>query len=815
MALGTPLPLLLSTVGDYEIDRSLRFNKDDSAYFNRTPSSDGSLTTWTWSGWLKKGQLRNTYDSHQTIFRACPDNGTLTSLYWRQGGSATASDADCLTFAYYGGSGSTDFHVTTNAKYRDVAGWYHVVAIWNTTTATANDRMQLWVNGSRITVAELQWNVQPTQNLASHVNDASYVHTIGRSTHGTAQYLDGYLTEVHFVDGTALDASSFGETHEDTGQWVPKKFAGSYGTNGFYLSFADNSAATATTLGKDSSGNGHNWTPNNFSVTAGTGNDSLEDTPNNNFPTLSPIDHSTNNTFGEGNLLAKGGDNYAAATFLLPSSGKWYAEFSKFGDGATQAVAITRAHQNTAYNGHLGLADMVQYVSNGELGNRTRGDSSDATAWTNDADALIGVAVDMDNGAVYFAHDNTWQNSGNPTSGASKTGAVATDLLTDNHGEHLFSVQGYNGNTSYGMYANFGQRDFTYTPPTGYQALCSENLPEPTIKKPSDHFDVVTYTGNGSTQSITGLSFQPELVWTKERNGSDDHALWDTMRGVQKKYVTHSTADQATVSDGLTAFDSNGFSVGANGVINQSGQNYVAFCWNGGSSAVAETAGSINSSVRANPTAGFSNLSYTGNATAGATVEHGLNAVPQWMIFKRTSDNWILYHNRTSSSPEDDYYEWQSASNLATSGAFMLNNTLPTSSLFTLYSDGAVNASGDTVYWWGWSGVEGFSKFGSYVGNGSADGTMVHTGFKPAFVLTKYSSGHWVLWHNKVEGYNPTKTALLTNANNPEEALDSWAVDFLSNGFKLRGTSVHVNGNGSNFIYMAFAEQPFKYSRAS
>ena len=794
--------------GSYEIGKSLRFNSGDSTLLSQdlgTSATNRKKTTISF--WYKPSAL---------------GGGIIHGGVSGTGGSATGSriyhQSTGKLYIQTAVNNSSVWAIETTRALRDFSAWYHIVLQVDTTQGTDTNRVKLYINGEQETAFDSA--SYPTQDYDDYWVYGKFRIGDYGGDYGYYYGMYGYLAEVHVIDGTAALFSDFGEEDADTGQWIPIEYAGgSYGTNGFYVDFSDNSGTTTTTLGKDSSGNSNNFTCSGFSVTAGTGNDSLEDTPNNNFPTLSPIDHSTNNTFGDGNLLAKGGDNYAAATFLLPSSGKWYAEFSKFGNGATQAVAITRAHQNTAYNGHLGLADMVQYLSNGEKCNRARGNTSDATAWTNDADALIGVAVDMDNGAVYFAHDNTWQTSGDPTSGASKTGAWATDLLTDNYGEHLISVQGYNGSTSYGMYANFGQRAFTYTPQTGYQALCSKNLPEPTIKKPSDHFDILTYTGNGSTQSITGLSFEPELVWTKERNGSDDHALWDAMRGVQKKYVTHSTADSTTVSDGLTAFvsgsgTSNGFSVGANGVINQSSQNYVAFCWNGGSSAVAETAGSINSSVRANPTAGFSNLSYTGNATAGATVEHGLNAVPQWMIIKRTSDNWILYHNRTSSSPEDDYYEWQSASNLTTSGAFMWNNTLPTSSLFTLYSDGAVNASGDTIYWWGWSGVEGFSKFGSYVGNGSADGTMVHTGFKPAFVLTKYSSGHWVLWHNKVEGYNPTRTALLTNANNPEEALDAWAVDFLSNGFKLRGTSVHVNGNGSHFIYMAFAETPFKYATA-
>ena len=182
-----------SAAGAYEIDRSLRFNKDDSNYLDYTPSGDGSLTTWTWRCWVKRGQIRkaqtsNIYAAHQYLFLAQPTGfGGHNSIYWRQGDNPDDADADNLTFAYYGGSGATDFSVTGTAKFKDIAGWYHIVAIWNTTTATANDRMQLWVNGVRLT--SLAWNNQPTQNLDSYINDASHVHSIGRRTHDTSGYV--------------------------------------------------------------------------------------------------------------------------------------------------------------------------------------------------------------------------------------------------------------------------------------------------------------------------------------------------------------------------------------------------------------------------------------------------------------------------------------------------------------------------------------------------------------------------------------------------------------------------------------------------
>jgi len=795
MALGTPLPLLLSTVGDYEIDRSLRFNSSDSPRLDRTPSSDGNRKTWTKSFWIKRGTI---------------DRRMLFGVYTSGSDVAVIELGSSNNLHFYDYNSGYRLHLVTTQVFRDPSAWYHIVIALDTTQSTSSNRVKIYVNGEQVT--SFSTETYPSQDLDGKFNTGSLLESIGTEGTNHRLNLDGYLAEVNFIDGSALTPSSFGETKIDTGQWVPKKYAGSYGSQGWYLDFSDNSGVTATTLGKDSSGNGNNWTPANLSVTAGTGNDSLEDTPTNNFPTLNPINNPVNSTLAEGNLRMSGTDNFAATTFLLPKSGKWYVECSKYGDTKTQSVSVTRAGTAmTNYNGYLGLADNVEYVSNGELGNRTRGDTSDATAWSSDADALIGIAVDMDNGAVYFAHDNTWQNSGNPTSGASKTGAVATDLLTDNNGEHFIAVHGYNAGSTYGMYVNFGQRAFTYSPPTGYEKLCTANLPDPTIEKPTDYFNTVLYTGNGSTNAITGVGFQPDLVWIKERNASENHCFYDSLRGVTKRYIPNSTADQATVSDGLTAFGTDGFTLGANDESNTSGQLYVAFCWKGGSSAVANTTGSINTSVRANTTTGFSNLSYTGNATAGATIGHSLGAVPQWMIIKRTSDNWIVYHHKSSSSPEDDYYEWQGAGGKATSGAFMWNNTLPTSTVATLYSDGAVNASGDTIYWWGWTGINGLSKFGNYTGNGSADGPFVHTGFKPAWVMVK-GGGHWLVWHDKVPGYNVNTTALLSNAPNAEEALTAWGIDFLANGFKVRGDGANRNQSGVNFIYMAFASSPFKYS---
>jgi len=760
----------------YEINRSVRLNNNtDDSRFEWTPSGAGNTKVFTFSCWVKRSMLGV---NSQYLMRT---DTTVTDRI-----NFDASDRLELMCR------DTSLLVTTR-KFRDTNAWYHILCNTNTDNGTANDRHQIWINGVRETAFDTNANLS---GLTIAMNAAGDHHVGGDGSDG----FGGYMAEVHLIDGQQIDASNFGETDTDTGQWKPKKYTGSYGTNGFYLNFSDNSGVTASTLGKDSSGNGNNFTPQNFSVSAGAGNDSFEDTPSNNWCTLNPNDNGSV-TLSDGNLVTNvsSGFKLVKSTFFL-TSGKWYWEVVCTDTGNGFVGVSDQTDPLTTRGGDNANSCTIR-STNGHK--RISGSTSSYGSAISDGDVMM-FAVDMDAGKFWAGKSGTWFDSGNPATGANAGSTAITNPVSP-------CVALYD-NEDYTM--NFGANmDFAHTPPTGFNKINTSNLPDPTITKPSDHFDIVTYTGNGSTQTFSTLSFQPELVWIKERNAAENHCLYDAMRGATLRYIPNSTADDDTLSDGLTAFTANGFSVGANDSSNTNTHTYVAFCWNGGSAAVAETAGTINSSVRANTTAGFSNLSYTGNATAGATVEHGLNAVPQWMIIKRTSDNWIVYHHKTSSSPEDDYYEWQGSGGKSTSGAFMWNNTLPTSTLFTLYSDGAVNASSTTIYWWGWSGVEGFSKFGNYTGNGAADGPFVFTGFKPAFVMVK-SGGHWIIWHNKVEGYNPTRTALLSNATNAEEALDGWAVDLYSNGFKLRGTDASANESGSNFIYMAFAERPFKYANA-
>jgi len=328
-----------------------------------------------------------------------------------------------------------------------------------------------------------------------------------------------------------------------------------------------------------------------------------------------------------------------------------------------------------------------------------------------------------------------------------------------------------------------------------------------TIKKPSDYFNTVLYTGNSSTQSITGVGFQPDWVWCKSRSG-DNHAIFDSVRGGQKQLRSNTTDAELTRTNAISSFDSDGWSMGSQPEMNSSGATYASWSWLGANGTASNTDGSITSTVSANTTSGFSIVSYTANGTAGATVGHGLGAVPKMIIVKsRTSvDSWIVYHAGNTSAPETDYLSLNTTDYTADDAIW--NDTAPTSSVFSLGTNAPVNGSGKNLIAYCFAEKKGFSKFGSYTGNGSTDGTFVYTGFKPAFLMIKCfdNARSWVMWDTKRNPYNLSTYGLLADTNDTENS--GYNVDLLSNGFKLRTTGSGENGSGFNYIYMAFAEEP-------
>jgi len=326
-----------------------------------------------------------------------------------------------------------------------------------------------------------------------------------------------------------------------------------------------------------------------------------------------------------------------------------------------------------------------------------------------------------------------------------------------------------------------------------------------TINKSTDYFNTKLYTGNGSTQSITGVGFQPDWLWIKERDGTSSHALQDAVRGNNKKLMSNSTDAESTETAYVTSFDSDGFSLGANNGINQSGVTNVAWNWKANGAGSSNTDGSITSTVSANTTAGFSIVKYTGNGGV-STVGHGLGVAPNLIInknFESGSTSWFVgLIDWTKRLKLEGTNDW------ATNTVW--NDTAPTNQVFSLNGTNA-NSSGQDYIAYCFVEKTGYSKFGKYTGNGNADGTFVYTGFKPAYVMFKKTnsttSADWQIQDNKRPSYNPLPYYLEANTSNAEvDWTSSFPLDFLSNGFKFRSSGSQANNSGDSYIYIAFGQ---------
>ena len=329
-----------------------------------------------------------------------------------------------------------------------------------------------------------------------------------------------------------------------------------------------------------------------------------------------------------------------------------------------------------------------------------------------------------------------------------------------------------------------------------------------TIDKSSLHFNTVQWTGNASTNAITGVGFRPDWIWGKSHTSGYSHQLYDVVRGATYSLKTNGYTAQETLSTGLTSFDSDGFTLGSNTNINASGHTVTGWNWKANGSGVSNTDGSITSTVSANTTAGFSIVTYTGTGSA-ATVGHGLGSAPSVIIQKKTSASatWLVKHPGIGTNG----YIRLDATNASATDSAVWNSTDPTSTVFSIGTDATINGSGATSVAYCFTPVKGFSKFGSYTGNGNADGTFIYTGFKVSWLLLKMSSGvqGWFLVDNKrANPYNPVDGSLHPNASAAEDTASDFFVDFTSNGFKLRNNDAQLNGSGSTYIYMAFAEHP-------
>ena len=818
------------------IDQSLRLNDNDAAYLTRTPSSAGNRKTWTWSGWVKLGNL---YMSLPTIFSAD---------YGSQGFNLT-TDFDTLRIYNY--TTSYNLHLTSSLKIRDPSAWYHIVVAMDTTQATASDRVKVYLNGTQIT--NFATEIYPSQNFETQVN-AAVDHNFSKYSGQAGSYFDGYLAEVHLTDGTAYDADTFGELK--SGIWIPKSPSVTYGTNGFYLDFAN-----SADIGNDVSGNNNDWTVNNL-----VASDVVPDSPTNNFCTWNPLDQRSVTELKEGNLKLEQEPNYEGvrATFQIPPSGKWYFEgYVEEAPSGSKPVLFGLADKSVDVTvSPIGLADNFIWALEGDRKIRVDGTTySPVISGVGAAGDILQVAIDVDNNEIYFGYNNTWYQTNGGTAADPSTGTNPTVASYDTSLELFPYINMYNNH----LVANFGQDstfaglttaggntdangigDFKYAPPSGYLALCTNNLPDPVIDPaqdvtPEDHFNVVTYSGNSSSLGVTGVGFEPDFTWIKNLTSTSDyHTFFDKVRGTNGSYYSFLLCPYTGTEDyapqggnggfgAIETFDTDGFTLDSSNSdwsrTNESGQDYVAYNWTLPTTVSGSTAGvgtSQSYTGRVNADAGVSIIAYSGNNDGGHKIPHHLNEAPEFVICKGRTylQGWPAYHAyQDITNPEDIYLELNTTDYRNQDDVRFWNDTKPDSTHVTLGTIAWLNGSGYDYVMYSFHSVDGFSKVGQFTGNGSTtDGPFVYTGFRPKWVMIKQVSSAgwgWYIFDSERSPYNDVDDYVNTASVAGEVANSTTAnIDFLSNGFKLRGSFQGTNENLMDFSYLCFAEQPFKYSNA-
>ena len=750
----------------YLLANSLRFDGTDD-YLSRTPSSAGNRRKWTVSFWAKL----SAQNTGQVFFGTYQAENNLGLTYIRM--------ENDNTFVVTGGGNK---HFQSAEVFRDPARFIHFVVSWDNDATTPADRLRVWADGIQLTQT-LSNSYYPSNGYDYSFNNTVF-HTIGRRAYSLTQFFGGYLANVQFIDGQVLTPTSFAETHS-SGKWIPKAYSGAYGTNGYYLDFSNGS-----NLGEDSSGNGNNWTV----TSSPTGN---VDSPSDNYATLNPLYQKGNYTYSNGNLTYyTGGTNKktVGSTIATPNTGTWYAEATNM--NSNDMVGIYRIDSDFSGVGgdHGPHIQPYGYGYAGWSGQKWNNNSNQGYGATFGGTDVIGVKFDRDTNTVEFFKNGVSQ------------GVAYTNIA---EGQYVFGG-GNEGGAGGGTW-RFDPNSWTHAPAgiTDDNALSTGNITG-FGQNPSNHFEVLTYTGNGSSQTITGTDWgaNEQFVWIKSRTSSHWNEIYDSVRGVGNALSTNSTGVEA-FWDGLTSFNNAGFTVkrsGSTAGTNDGANDYVAWRWKAGSSQVSNTAGSITSTVSANTTAGFSIVKYTGTG-AVATVGHGLGNKPEIIMVKRldVANDWHIYNSNDGAGKYLNLNQTRAATNSS-----HWNSTEPTSTVFSLGApnQNAVNATGGSYVAYTWSEVEGFSKFGSYTGNGSSDGAFVYTGFSPRFIMVKKSSGtgSWVMYDIERDAANPNTAVLYANSSNAEGNASN--MDVLSNGFKARGTSSDINSSGGTYIYMAFAEEP-------
>ena len=758
------------------IAKSVIYNRGDSPKLSKTPGSDGNRKTFTISVWYKPTDL----GTDRTVIAA--DTSASGSNY-----AMFKLNTNNKIFFYSGTGGGGD--VITTRTFEDTSKFYHFLIAVDTTQATASNRVKIYVDGDQITAFDSA--SYPSQDGDLNFNSTSYPMAVGSFNSLTNICSGGHLAEFNFVDGTALTPSTFGLTDTSTGRWIPKSLTGiTYGTNGFRMQFANSAGQT---IGDDTSGQGNDYAVSNLAAT-----DIVTDSPTQNFATFDPLDSGNNVGATPGTAtLAEGGTRVTAGsnpsnwdqyrTNKPLTSGKWYVEVTLTSLNTASYFGVISRNQNIKGGGwYSDQSTGWSYdTSNGKTENSNNGYITYGSARSQGH--VVGIAVDLDNGNLWFSEQGTYPNSGNPATGANPAYSNLKRAVQDG-GLCFTEARGYSGHNDW----NFGQRSYAHTPPTGFSAVQQDNYPDEGVK--------------------------PDMVWVKNREQTDYNTIYDTSRGHSKELYPNETAVEASaVADGLKKFVKGGFTTEDAVNLNSVGESFVGWMWtcNSGTTA-ANTDGSgatLASTIQVNQTAGFSMVRYDGSGTGSTVagkVAHGLGKKPDWIMVKceTHAHEWTVYH--VGSSDPSDKVLYLNATNAETDWPYF-GDTDPTSSVFTVSSDLQTGRVNYDYIAYCWTAIEGFSKFGAYVGNASTNGPFVNLGFRPSWLMIKRldSTNNWQIFDSNRNKFNPVDLRLYADITNAEAQGTSTDIfDFTANGFKVREDNAAINASSGRYLYCAFADHP-------
>ena len=774
------------------INQSLRFNGAEVLHRD-FDSAATSNTTGTFSFWVKKSALI-----------------TEQTIVMRDGNHWFAAFGNDDRFAVrQTGAGFSDFGVDL---FRDPSAWYHFVVSINSNTATA------FINGTA------HATTLTTDDIFTGSTNSFRIGS--ESTTGASSSLKGYLAEFIFVDGQALNADQFGRTNDD-GIWVPIEYEGTFGNNGYYLDFADSSD-----LGNDVSGRNNDFTAVGF-VAADA---DILDTPTSNGVTLSNIDNSgmlaeffvdlANTTL---TVTDNSGYRNVSAT-LYPEGTKGYYEVTLTTGTPNFYVGFIDADHQPPTNNDYTVANLSHTLAeNGDVRSKNDVDvrSNYVSSFSNGD--VIGVAYDFTGGNrnVWFSRNGTFGTTaggaGNPATGANP---VLTSTQLDVPQRFYFAINTGGGDQV--LTVNFGQTSYAQTPPTGFERVQINSLSTPTIKNGKDHFEAKLYSGTGIANTITGLNFAPGLIWIKGRTTTDNHVLVDTIRGTDSVIFPNTNDNQDSSFGRFTSFNSDGFEVDTtDSSWNESGKNYVAYCWKAGISTSTNDNGTRQSVVSVNDTAGFSMVSF--NGTSGDTVGHGLSSKPQFIINRdvENDQHWRVFHaymgvTEAYAVSDNIHLDLDDGFPAARGAGTRIDLVTDTTFRIAGGTDGAEQIS------YCWREVEGYSSFGVYQGldvdpagksPDDRDYNFIYTGFKPAWLMIKcvqnaagsaVDGDSWVIWNNASSPKNFAFETIMADTGAQEiNSGDQFAIDIVSNGFKIRSSNNAINNASRDYIWMAFAEHPF------